>query len=77
MSTHRGAPGKRGRPPKLGETQAITLRLPVELHRAMRHYTIEARKSMNELITEVLQDWWSSQPGRVAYERLAQPRRGR
>lgn len=34
----------------------------------MRHTEIDRRVSLNALITEVLEDWWSKQPERRKYD---------
>lgn len=47
--------------------QGLMLRLPVELHTALRHLSIDRKVSLNALITEVLEDWWAKQPERARY----------
>jgi hypothetical protein len=60
----------RGRPRKGGEKQVFALRLPVELHRGLRHLGFDERKSINDLIVEVLEKWWAKHPRRAVYEGL-------
>ncbi len=49
------------------ERQGLMLRLPVQLHTALRHVSIDRRVSLNALITEVLEEWWAKQPERKRY----------
>jgi predicted HicB family RNase H-like nuclease len=49
------------------EKQGLMLRLPKSLHTALRHVSIDRGVSLNALITEVLEDWWSKQPERGRY----------
>ena len=44
------------------EKQGLMLRLPKSLHTALRHVSIDRGQSLNALITEVLEGWWSKQP---------------
>lgn len=43
------------------------LRLPKSLHTALRHVSIDRGVSLNALLTEVLEDWWSKQPEHATY----------
>lgn len=49
------------------EKQGLMLRLPKNLHTALRHVSIDRGTSLNTLITEVLEEWWSRQPERGRY----------
>ena len=49
------------------ERQGLMLRLPSELHTALRHLSIDRKVSLNALITEVLEDWWAKQPEQKKY----------
>lgn len=49
--------------------QKFVLRLPESLHHALRHVSIDRKTSLNALIVEVLEAWWSKQPERGRYER--------
>ena len=49
------------------EKQGLMLRLPKSLHTALRHVSIDRGVSLNTLITEVLETWWSKQPERAKY----------
>jgi predicted HicB family RNase H-like nuclease len=44
------------------------LRLPKNLHTALRHLSIDRGISLNALLTEVLEDWWAKQPERKKYQ---------
>lgn len=54
----------RGRPRKLPEHQAFSLRLPVELHQELRHYAVDARRSLNDILVDAITQWWAAQPER-------------
>jgi predicted HicB family RNase H-like nuclease len=47
--------------------QKFVLRLPESLHYALRHVSIDRKTSLNALIVEVLEEWWSKQPERNKY----------
>lgn len=64
---------KRGRPTKLGEAQVFALRLPVDLHKGLKMLSVVTGKSMNDLVVEVLRDWWAEQPQRRELARLTKP----
>jgi|CZKU01.1.fsa_nt_gi predicted HicB family RNase H-like nuclease len=49
------------------ERQGLMLRLPKDLHTALRHLSIDRGVSLNSVITEVLEDWWAKQPERARY----------
>jgi len=49
------------------DRQGLMLRLPKELHTALRHVSIDRGVSLNALITEVMEDWWARQPERTRY----------
>jgi predicted HicB family RNase H-like nuclease len=51
------------------DRQGLMLRLPKELHTALRHLSIDRKESLNALITEVLEDWWSKQPEHSSYSK--------
>lgn len=65
----------RGRPVVHGERSTALLRLPPDLHRLLRHVALDDGVSLNALIVEVLEAWWSEHPDRGAYERLAHRRK--
>jgi predicted HicB family RNase H-like nuclease len=54
--------------PKDDERQGLMLRLPKELHTALRHLSIDRGVSLNAVITEVLEQWWTKQPERARYQ---------
>jgi hypothetical protein len=71
---------KRGRPEKLGDHQSYTLRLPVDLHRQLRHFAVDKGVSMNDILVQVIEGWWKDRPERASYTKLkstAEPRRPR
>jgi hypothetical protein len=45
------------------------LRLPKELHTALRPLSIDRGASLNAIITEVLEAWWQKQPEHSAYSK--------
>jgi predicted HicB family RNase H-like nuclease len=49
--------------------QGLMLRLPKELHTALRHLSIDRGVSLNAVITEVLEQWWSKQPEHMTYSK--------
>ena len=49
------------------DRQGLMLRLPKELHTALRHVSIDRGVSLNALLTEVLEEWWSKQPEHRKY----------
>jgi predicted HicB family RNase H-like nuclease len=51
-------PRRLGRPPKLGDHRQFPLRLPAKLHRELRHYALDAGKSLNDILVEVISTWW-------------------
>jgi hypothetical protein len=61
----------RGRPSKLGDVQPFPLRLPVDLHKQLKHYVVDHEgRSLNDIIVEAVQQWWSQVPERDRYARL-------
>lgn len=61
----------------MDDRQGLMLRLPKELHTALRHLSIDRAQSLNTLITDVLAEWWSKQPERGRYgDRGSRARRG-
>ena len=50
-----------GRPAKLGHHQLFSLRLPSDLHGALRHYALDDERSLNDVLVQVIQDWWHDQ----------------
>lgn len=61
---------KKGRPPKLGDHQLFSLRLPTDLHRALKTYAFVKGRSFNDVLVEVIRAWWSEQPERAHVEAL-------
>ena len=66
-------PSKRppGRPNKLGDHQPYLVRLPTVLHRQIKLYAVSKGLSLNDLLVEVIGDWWGEQPERAGIARLA------
>jgi hypothetical protein len=50
------------------DRQGLMLRLPKELHTALRHLSIDRGGTLTDVITEVLEAWWLKQPERVRYQ---------
>lgn len=48
--------------------QKFVLRLPESLHHALRHVSIDRKTSLNALIIEALDQWWSKQPEHRQYK---------
>jgi predicted HicB family RNase H-like nuclease len=66
-------PSKRpvGRPPKLGDHQPYLVRLPTELHRQIKLYAVSKGLSLNDVLVDIIRDWWAEQPERAGIARLA------
>jgi predicted HicB family RNase H-like nuclease len=60
--------------PSAADYQSFTVRLPAELHHALRVVAADENKSLNELLTQVLQDWWQSKPDRKRFEEFLRAR---
>jgi hypothetical protein len=52
--------GRRGRPPRNGEHQAFTFRLPAALHRELRHFALDQGRPLNEILLEAIEGWWTT-----------------
>ena len=63
--------------PNEDDRQGLMLRLPKELHTALRHLSIDRGVSLNAVITEVLEQWWAKQPERGRYSKEPGGSRGR
>jgi predicted HicB family RNase H-like nuclease len=61
--------------PAAAGDQKFVLRLPKDFHTALRHVAIDRGVSLNTLIAEVLQAWWSKQPEQARYSGTNQRRR--
>ncbi len=63
-------PRPRGRPKKLPDDyKQFPLRLPPDLHRQLRIHALDTGKSLNDILLEVIAEWWAdrrSRPGRRA-----------
>jgi predicted HicB family RNase H-like nuclease len=51
-------PKRRGRPRKTAEHQLFSLRLPPDLHNRLRHHALDERRSLNDILVEVIEEWW-------------------
>ena len=70
---NRSRPGKPGRPRKPGKQQPFSLRLPADLHLKLKHYAVDhPGRSLNDVLVEVISDWWNKVPERRTYERLVE-----
>jgi predicted HicB family RNase H-like nuclease len=54
--------------------QSFTVRIPADLHRALRVVAADENQSLNELLTEVLKSWWQQKPDRRRYEEFLKKR---
>ncbi|MCB9652887.1 MAG: Arc family DNA-binding protein [Deltaproteobacteria bacterium] len=54
----------------VSNVKPFVLRMPVELHRMLRTFAASRGRSMNEVLVEVLEEWWRRNPDRRAFERL-------
>ncbi len=61
---------RRGRPKTQPDAKPFVLRLPPDLHRMLRTYAASHGTSMNQVVLDVLEEWWSDHPERRAFERL-------
>ncbi len=61
---------RKGRPPKLGDHQLFSLRLPTDLHRALKTYAFVKGRSFNDVLVDVVRAWWNEQPEREHVEAL-------
>jgi hypothetical protein len=57
-----------GRPRKWPENsvQVFSLRLPKELHAALRDCSRTRRQAINDLLLPVIEKWWAEQPESVS-----------
>jgi len=51
------------------DRQGLMVRLPKSLHSALRHLSVDRGVSLNAILTEVLEEWWSKQPEHARYAR--------
>jgi hypothetical protein len=59
-----------GRPPKLGEHQAVSCRLPIPLFKALKHLAVDRAQSLNDVVIEALTEFWEHHPERRKYAHL-------
>jgi predicted HicB family RNase H-like nuclease len=45
----------------------MIVRVPPELHLALRHAALDRRTSLNEMLLKALQEWWREQPEHGRY----------
>lgn len=45
----------------------LLVRVPQELHRALKHVAVDRDTSVNDVVTQALQEWWRAQPERRRY----------
>jgi predicted HicB family RNase H-like nuclease len=45
----------------------MLVRVPKELHRALKHAAVDRETSLNELVLNALDEWWQVQPERRRY----------
>jgi hypothetical protein len=51
--------------------QPFVLRLPPELHRKLKMMAAYRDASLNQLMVDALGEWWTTQPDRGPFEKLA------
>jgi predicted HicB family RNase H-like nuclease len=49
----------------------FALRLPADLHRELKLYSVSAGTSLNKLIVERMVAWWQKNPSREQFAKLA------
>jgi predicted HicB family RNase H-like nuclease len=50
----------------------LTIRLPADLHRQIRLVAADEGRSINQIITSALRDWWDRRPDRRVWEEFMQ-----
>jgi hypothetical protein len=64
---------ERGRPRKLSEDHRLfSLRLDSNLHQQLLVYAAAQRRSLNDVLVEVIENWWHLQPERAMIVRLTE-----
>ena len=53
-------------------TTAMTIRLPVELHEQLRTYSFFSRRAINEIATQLLDDWMATKGREELVQLIAQ-----
>lgn len=70
------APRGRGRPRKVeGEAKPFLLRLPEELHLELRHHALDEGRSLQDVLVEVIQEWWEKQRSRTTKRTAPRPKK--
>jgi predicted HicB family RNase H-like nuclease len=44
------------------ERQGLMIRMPRDLHRALRHLSVDRGVPLNTLILQAIDEWWQRQP---------------
>lgn len=47
----------RGRPAVEGDRETLSLRLPIDLHEAVRRHAFEHRQSINSVVVDAVREW--------------------
>lgn len=69
---------KKSVPEAAAPTQAtFTVRIPGDLHWALRVVAADVGLSLNEQITDIFTRWWAEKPDRDRYEALRKSSEGR
>jgi predicted HicB family RNase H-like nuclease len=63
----------RGRPQKLGDYRALTIRIDAELYKQLKHLAVDRDESFNDLVAAALAEWWRGRPERAKYARRTVP----
>lgn len=61
-----------GRPRKLDGFQSFTFRMPPQLHAELRHAAFDRRMSVNDLLLELVDRSWRTDPTRERYAQLTE-----
>jgi predicted HicB family RNase H-like nuclease len=65
------APKKPSRSGKTeGDSQYFSLRMPTDLHRQLKFFALSRDSTLNDLIIEVLAEWWGKNPEKAKFSKL-------
>ncbi len=63
-----------GRPKKLVDHQLFSLRLPSALHGELRHFALDEKRSLNDILVATIQEWWAQRSRASTPARPTSPR---
>jgi predicted HicB family RNase H-like nuclease len=67
LALRHGPVPREATPASDGDRVQVLLRLPRDLHRALKHAAVDRDTSVNEMLSQALREWWKDQPERVRY----------